>query len=153
MRDQIVKGTSVAYHSDYFGPARPAINVKIPWSGYGSQEEAIRDRLTANPAIGEDRTEELFRTAEEIILREAWSDAEQEAERLGLGPIEQEGRSGGWLVFSDGRDPQEFGGAKRIAWLAAYRAMVAFCEDYIRAIPLEIAELAEQMALGEAVAP
>lgn len=141
-----VKGTTVAYHADYGRGARPAINVKV--RGFDS---ATFDRLAAS--IGEQETENLFEAGWERMVEQFWMDAEVMADGLGLGPIESEGRSGGWLVFADGRDPQDFGGKARIDWLRAYRQMVDWCAEQVRSAPAEQARIAEEIANRRAVAP
>jgi hypothetical protein len=145
-RPDEIKGTSVAYHSDGFRGGRPAINVKVhdrDMDGYEQLEASM----------GEKRAQELYEIAEEFVGRWWWEAAEQEANELGLGPIEQEGRSGGWLVFTDGRDPLEFGGKPRLDWLRAYSAMVEFCRESLAEIPAEIQREAEELANSQAVAP
>src|SRR5688500_16538314 len=115
---ETVKGTVVSYHRDMFGPGRPAINVKC--HGF---DRAAFDTLADNPTIGHNEAGSLFDFATELVARSWWEDAENTARSLGLGEIEQEGRSGGWLVFTDGRDPLDMGGKKRLDWLRAYSAM------------------------------
>jgi hypothetical protein len=89
----------------------------------------------------------------EKVARNWWELATEQANELRLGEIEQEGRSGGWLVFSDGRDPLDFGGKARIEWLRAYKAMVKWCEESIAAVPDEIGRTAVELANAMAVAP
>lgn len=146
MFTETVKGTEVAYHSEYSGDARPAIRVKV----YDFDRETF-DRLTRS--MGEARAEQLFEYAQYAVASAWWDEAAAMADALGLGGIEQEGRSGGWLVFTDGRDPLDMGGKVRRDWLAAYREMAEWCRTSLEQIPAEIAQAAVDMANAEAVAP
>jgi hypothetical protein len=111
--------TEVAYHYDR--SARPAINVKV----YARFDSDVRRRLeaaldpsestidTRSKRMVKDAAEKfgldvdtLYEQSFEDLQQQWWDEAEQKAKTLGLGPIEAEGRSGGWLVFTDGRDPQ-----------------------------------------------
>jgi hypothetical protein len=156
--------TNVAYHTDGFSrPHRPAINVKC----YGTDRIAF-DRLASS--IGERKAEELTQAAWEQLAEEFWTLAEEESDSLGLGPIESEGRSGGWLVFTDGRDPEDglpcvnhrYDGwndrcvacvARQRAWLRRYRTMQTWVADYIADVPAECARIAAEIATDMAVAP
>jgi hypothetical protein len=161
--------TTVAYHSDGPRAARPAVNVKV--HGF---DRAAFDALSAaldEPELGQyqNRAERLYQMAEEVTFEIFWSGAEAEAARRGLGPIEQEGRSGGWLVLTDGRDPQDestfdVGGldpddddiveqrGAATEWLAAYRELAAWCAERVQAAPGEIARGARSMAIDEVAA-
>lgn len=148
---------SVAYHADGYGPARPAVNVKCgsPW---GAAEYALADSLGSV-----ERAEGYLETAFESLAARFWSDAAEMALALGLGPIEQEGRSGGWLVLTDGRDPQDMAVAcdstvesiryeaqsERASWLAAYRQLADWCAEQVRTAPARVAALAQQLAMDE----
>lgn len=97
--------TVVSYHRDgLYEKGRPAINVKVHAAGLDFWPDVFR-RMDGDPLFQERDFSEIDR-AQEIVFGRFWHDAEVMAEELGLGPIEQEGRSGGWLVFTDGRDPQ-----------------------------------------------
>lgn len=154
-------GTEVQYHAEMWRPARPAINVKSYGSGWNDPRVIELER-----AQGQEATEAYLQTAWEQYAEEWWIDAADMARELGLGPIEQEGRSGGWLVFSDGRDPADMfdteecedpeaceGLTDRAMWLSAYRQMVEWCRETIHNAPDAIAQMAVEMANAEAVAP
>jgi hypothetical protein len=140
--------TRVAYHADGYDTARPAINVKLhdPW---GPGEYAFA------AAVGDNELAEAYlNRAFDRLQGQFWQDAEE----LGLGPITQEGCSGGWLVFTDGRDPQLSSYFGNIAeeqdeavrdWLAAYRAMVAWVESELASAPERVRNLAQQLAMDE----
>lgn len=150
--------TTVSYHAEMYHEARPAINVKC----YATGPRDTFETLERN--IGARETERLYEVAWIDLVDAFWSEATDEAESLGLGPIESEGRSGGWLVFTDGRDPQDMElcdtinsepctMACRAGWLAAYRSMTEWCRDYIAAVPAELDRIALEIANAEAVAP
>lgn len=158
--------TTVAYHRDGFGPGRPAINVKYHGRLWADTDyDRIMRRLAGNPAIGEAESERMAEQAYEQIAAAFWSDAADQARWLGLGAIEQEGRSGGWLVFSDGYDPDEdydYGyddadlaaaAERQQRWLAAYRQMVEWCAEQLAAVPGDMVAILEDMAADMAVAP
>lgn len=157
--------TIVSYHTDGFTrPHRPAVNVKV--HGF---DRAAFERLAL--ALGEDydlgehapKADAYYQGAEEQVYEAFWMDAEAMAADLGLGPIEQEGRSGGWLVLTDGRDPQDgsmacvnhrYGVSERCvaclairkAWLTRYRKLREWCEAEVKAAPDRIAALALDQA-------
>ncbi len=153
--------TVVSYHADGYAAARPAINVKV--YGYAGLEHG---KLYAT--LGDRRAEPLYEIAEEQVYGEFWADAASMAADLGLGPIEQEGRSGGWLVLTDGRDPQDPDTIEYVRddeytlddpsvgqeiavreWLAAYRQLADWCADQVREAPARVARLAQQLAMDE----
>jgi hypothetical protein len=81
--------TRVAYHADGYDAARPAIDVKLhdPW-GPGEYAFAV--------AVGDNELAEAYlNRAFDRLQEQFWQDAASMAEELGLGPITQEGRSGG----------------------------------------------------------
>jgi hypothetical protein len=170
--------TTVQYHSEGFGRgARPAINVK--WHGVydvaqSAAVKALADELGEQWVTADGAPDSALDLAVQMASEEWWETAADAALRLGLGAIETEGRSGGWLVFTDGRDPQEMqpynaglvddpndldllhcdycsvietaadlpsdwngetgnheACEERVAWLAAYRTMVQWCEATI----------------------
>lgn len=171
--------TIVAYHADRAAyEARPAINVKCHRAG-----RVFWPTLPTTPHFpgASDAFDEAMgkhvEVAYERVQSDFWMTAEQIAEQNGLGPIEQEGRSGGWLVFTDGRDPQDpetfcdgdgidhaddDAGTRRADhmptvkdWLAAYRSMVEWAETWIADAPRKVRDLAQQYAMdaaGEAAA-
>lgn len=145
--------TTVQYHTDGYGrPARPAVNVKVHGTDF-----AAYDRLCA--AIS--NVDDLYQRAEEVIFARFWSDAADMAASLGLGPITQEGRSGGWLVLTDGRSPELYTpsttdkedvrayAAARRDWLAAYRKLADWCAERVHTAPARVAALAQQLAMDE----
>lgn len=98
--------TTVSYHRDGFGPARPAVNVKV----YTSHQVMLPpgfERAYDNGTTRLPEADRLINAAWDQLQERFWQDAAGMADSLGLGPIEQEGRSGGWLVLTDGRDPQD----------------------------------------------
>lgn len=145
--------TKVAYHVDDDGP-RPAINVKVRASGWAFHSDAV------DTALGEDA--HVYAVAYALVRGSFWNDAEGKADALGLGPIAQRGRSGGWLVFTDGRDPQDCAEHPTyddrpdldtgdpcdwmVDWLAAYRTMTEWARTRIASVPAEAARLAEELA-------
>ncbi len=84
-----------------------------------------------------------------------WQAAEQIATERGLGEIVQEGRSGGWLVFTqydpiedptdDDKDPEV-----RARWLTGYSAMVEWADAWIADAPRKVRNLAQSLAMDEA---
>lgn len=126
--------TNVAYHRDGFGRGRPAINVKM----YARVWD-LPKVLELDARVGTEHTEELLQAAEETLYPRWWDEAAAKAEEYNLGPITQEGRSGGWLVFTDGTDPQAMGGNDRKDWLAAYRLMDEWCDTEVDAMPARLA--------------
>lgn len=154
--------TAVGYHRDGFREARPAVNVKV----YATINDpaTVRAWEEIGSALGDDpdlgvyagNAERLYRQAEEQAFARFWADAAEKAAELGLGPIEQEGRSGGWLVLTDGRDPRrmgydgmgdDIGEEDKIEWLASYRALSEWCAGRVAAAPREIARLAREAAI------
>lgn len=160
-RTQTIDGVEVQYHSDGFRDSRPAINVKHNvWLDRGEQAETIA-KLTAELGerwIGDGSYQSgALSEAIEDAQRDWWEQAAEAAKGYGLGPIEQEGRSGGWLVFTDGRDPEDMAAGieddehepsesnpdgepcewvdeartELSEWLAGYSKMVAWCKATI----------------------
>jgi hypothetical protein len=157
--------TEVSYHSDYGAGGRPAINVKLHVPGIDYWPDEI-------DVLGHDVAADLVERAFNEIAEGFWRDAEQQAETLGLGPIEQQGRSGGWLVFTDGRDPREmetdreftleefrddpsagYYSRERGDWLTAYGVMREWCEAQLREAPERVRERARSLAIDEIAAP
>jgi hypothetical protein len=169
--------TNVHYHADSpYDTARPAINVKDYHSG---QDLVIAiERLIGAPAgavLGESVNcrypDSRLDLAIERITSDFWQNAEEIATQRGLGEITQEGRSGGWLVFTSA-DPQrpetlcpdhapsadnpdgepcdwaDTDGVKE--WLAGYRSMVEWADTWIADAPRKVAALAQSMAMDEA---
>lgn len=144
-------GTTVAYHSDYLRAGRPAVNVKVRARFHDDRDyRGVYERIEANPMLDADA---LAEQAWDYIARRFWDDAAIQAESLGLGRIEQEGRSGGWLVLADGRDPSDMAPDERRDWLAAYSALVEWCDRQIAAAPIETARVLQAYAADVAVAP
>lgn len=139
--------TTVAYHADGHDAARPAVNVKL-----GLYDQRPLDELRAT--LGEAEADALIELAQEIVVNDALNDAAYLARQSGLGEIEQEGRSGGWLVFTDGRDPQDsMTFDERRDWLAAYRKFAAWCDTEVAAIPERATRLAANLAERRVAAP
>lgn len=144
-------GTIVAYHVEAFEHGRPAINVKVRARFH--DDPAYRrtyEAIAGNPLADADA---LAEQAWDYIARRFWDDAANKSDALGLGRIEQQGRSGGWLVLIDGHDPQDMGPAERRDWLARYSALVEWCERQIAAAPIETARVLQAYAADAAVAP
>ena len=160
--------TEVQYHRDGWGPGRPAVDVKDHHAGMDYR--IALERLVGS-AAGADAIEaeddypgDGNGRAYSILQERFWQDAETLAEEYGLGPIEQEGRSGGWLVLTDGRDPQdpetfcadtaEDDGAHAAdatrEWLAAYRKLRDWCEAEVASAPARVAALAQSLAIDAA---
>lgn len=144
--------TTVAYHRDGYGPARPAINVKDRHSGMDFVIALERLAGPASLVLGESvdcRYPETLRDAAyERIVSDFWQSAEQIAQERGLGTIYQEGRSGGWLVIDtdpthggeDHPDPE---------WLASYRALSEWADAFIADAPTKTARLAQDWKMDE----
>lgn len=160
--------TNVRYHVESGSPGRPAINVKDHHAG--DDYRSALERLVG--AAGADAIEAAGYEVYERVVSDFWQAAEEIATQRGLGEIVQGGRSGGWLVFADGRDPQYMTGgenrdsiddgddaltraaeAERLEWLAGYRAMVEWADAYIAAAPGRVAALAQSIAMDEKGAP
>ncbi|HET7070116.1 MAG TPA: hypothetical protein VFI40_04780 [Nocardioides sp.] len=155
--------TRVQYHTDGYGrEARPAIDVKDRHTGADYTVPAFAGLYDA---IGSADSNDLTEQAYELVQSDFWTAAYEKAADLGLGPIETEGRSGGWLVFTDGRDPQDpetFGcehspedNARQdcplvAGWLEGYRAMVEWADAYIADAPRKVRDLAQQLAMDAA---
>lgn len=150
------RSTTVHYHADGYGPARPAINVKDRHSG---MDLIALERLVGDAAVvlGESVTDTLRNIAYERVASDFWRAAQEMAEeKLGLGEITQEGRSGGWLVFTD-FDPRTH--PTEVAesddeqdrtvevWLAGYRVMTEWADAYIADAPRKVAALAQSLAM------
>lgn len=137
-----MRGTEVTYHSDYGRPGRPAINVKVHGGG-PMRSSAVDDGLP-------DQADELHEQAWEVVAERFWDEATAEAEHLGLGAIEQEGRSGGWLVIPDitpGHPDYEATPNERRAWLRRYDALRRWCADYVSRADGMTRELSQDMAI------
>jgi hypothetical protein len=169
--------TNVHYHVED-GIGRPAIDVKDHHSGMDFVFAV--ERLIGGPAsglLGESVNAVYPSTLRDIayerIVSDFWQAAEEIATQRGLGEITQEGRSGGWLVFTDGRDPRMMSGGEwrdpedadpddayvqiaieeRAEWLAGYRSMVEWADAWIADAPRKVAALAQQYAMDEAGEP
>ena len=142
------RSTTVHYHADGYGPARPAINVKCH---SGKDFVIALERLVGDAAVV------LGEIAYERVASDFWRAAQEMAEeKLGLGEITQEGRSGGWLVFTD-FDPRTH--PTEVAesddeqdrtvevWLAGYRVMTEWADAYIADAPRKVAALAQSLAM------
>lgn len=145
--------TTVTYHRDGYGPARPAVNVKVHVTGRDYWPDAF-DVNDEAAEIGRSTSLSFMEVAYDRIVTDFWQDAADLAADLGLGPIEQEGRSGGWLVLTDGswpdlEDPDDGLPADRAAWLAAYRQLSDWCAEQVRSAPARVAALAQQLAMDE----
>jgi hypothetical protein len=156
---------SVAYHSDDYRPARPAVNVKVHVPGADYWPDVFRSvpPIAPDGLIGD--YEPLVEEAHDRIRARFWQDAQGMADSLGLGPIEQEGRSGGWLVLVGAGDPAlmdcpnagedhfcdpcDAFESQRADWLAAYRLLFTWCADQVREAPARVAALAQQLAMDE----
>jgi hypothetical protein len=155
--------TTVHYHADgLYETGRPSIDVKDYHTGedYWPPEFS---RGIVRMSMGA-RSEAIVRAAYERVQSDFWQAAQEIAEQNGLGEIAQEGRSGGWLVFTDGRDPQEPGtlndadtlhgaGYTVKDWLAGYRSMVEWADAFIADAPRKVRDLAQQLAMDEAGEP
>jgi hypothetical protein len=157
--------TTVSYHADEYRVARPAINVKDYHSGMDFV--AAVEKLIGGPAsglLGESQNAiypaDLRDEAYERIVSDFWQAAQEIATQRGLGEIEQEGRSGGWLVFTDGFDPEHYVDINAEdadvpeesplgEWLANYRAMTEWADAWIADGPRKVAALAQQIAMDE----
>jgi hypothetical protein len=136
---------TVAYHADGYGPARPAVNVKVHGWSLAAKLYTILDN---------DDAERLYRLAEERVYSDFWQAAEENATQRGLGAITQEGRSGGWLVFTEGPSSEAMtapGASKRLIreWVEQYAAFAAWCAAEVAAAPERAARLAQDMAMDE----
>lgn len=98
--------TTVTYHREYGGTARPAINVKMHAAGADFWPDAFRG-LPEGHRGGALTPDAWVEAAYQRVTSDFWQAAEEIADQLGMGEIAQEGRSGGWLVFTDGRDPED----------------------------------------------
>lgn len=150
--------TNVAYYRDDDGTGRPAINVKVHAAGRDYWHPALEC------AYGDLSDHVPTELAYERVQSDFWQAAQEIATQRGLGEITQEGRSGGWLVFTDGRDPQDVAtlcdpdeghtdadSCEAVTeWLAAYRAMVEWADAFIADAPRKVRDLAQQLAMDEA---
>lgn len=144
--------TTVTYHADGYGPARPGINVKDRHSGMDFVREL--ERLVGDAALvmGDSVNciypSDLRDIAYTRVCSDFWQSAEELADQYGIGPITQEGRSGGWLAFDKAPDLDENTADTR-AWIKGYRALSAWAEEYIADAPARTARLAQDMKLDE----
>jgi hypothetical protein len=150
--------TVVQYHADGIEDPRPAIDVKDRHAGSDYWPRLPMTRSadgTVFPALPAGRMGVFVDLAYGQAQRTFWATAEEVAASLGLGPIAQEGRSGGWLVFTDGRDPQrmEQDGVDLTVmreWLSGYRSMKAWSNDFLHDAPRRVREHAQQLAMDAA---
>lgn len=156
MGNRIDTETQVSYHRDNpFAMARPAVNVKVNFGRMDLEYDEIAHALDEYPESGvAHRTNRLYEIAQEQVFEAFWIEAATKADELGLGEIEQEGHSGGWLVLAEGRDlsvsyDRKASIAERSDWLAAYRQLAAWCAERVAAAPAEIAKLARELAIEE----
>lgn len=149
--------TEVSYHADGYSAARPAINVKVYGYGRGWDSELLN-------GLDVDQADSYLDAAREDVYSDFWQQAEDRSIALGLGPIIIEGRSGGWLALTDGRDPADMNCANhssyrpsdtcvacvaiRTAWLRRYQKLRDWCESEVREAPRRVVTLAEEYAKG-----
>jgi hypothetical protein len=156
---------TVHYHAEPGEPARPAINVKCHVAGPVLWPKGWEDHpggwaLTGGPDQVR-RASAFIDAAWDSVASDFWQAAEEQADRRGLGPIHQAGRSGGWLVFE--LDPVALCECRPRAsshqptdaecplnnWLDGYAAMREWAEAYIAAAPARVRDLAQGMAMDE----
>ncbi len=133
--------TAVTYHTDRYSPARPAINVKCHVAGVNFWPEGWSHAAPFSFDRGM-----LVELSYSRVVSTFWQNAQKLATQLELGHVEQEGRSGGWLVLADPRDPSD-PCEDYEAWLEGYSSLSAWCEVFIVAAPDRVAAAAQQLAL------
>lgn len=138
--------TTIRYHADNMEPARPAIDVKLHGVTRVKLEQT-RDLLTN--ALGEDVTDELFQIAEDRVYGQFWNeDLPRMAQVLGF-EIEQAGRSGGWVVITNGdplNDPDATNKVQK-DWVSRYSQLRDFCDRETSEALNRMAETAREIAL------
>ena len=147
----------VTYHVE--DKPTPAINVKLYVAGNDFWPRPFFDlpesRVDGTVPIGNTTAEALLDTAYNITQQDFWQEAEARATSLGLGDIEQQGRSGGWLALTD---PRLVGlledapnGRRREAreFVEGYRALREWAEGFLADAPRRVASLAQQLAMDE----
>ena len=137
----------VKYHRDGYGPARPAINVKLHVAGIDYWPESI-------DFLGDDVAAQLVETAYDETAEQFWADAEHMARELCLGKIEQQGRSGGWLVLTDGPgyDMEALALADRTPdhgprWIDGYSKLSTWANGFLADAPRMVRERARSLAI------
>lgn len=131
-----------AYHADGYAAARPAVNVKVRVPGFRFRSDAVDAALPLADA------ERIHQQAYDCVQSDFWDAARDGASKLGLGGIGQEGRSGGWLIFTEAPDLEY--SARRVEWLDAYRRFVVWVTAELAAAPTKVAALAQSLAMDEA---
>jgi hypothetical protein len=151
----------VQTHSDHFGPARPAVNVKVyrtfrdAWPEY---ERAERDdeRFTLEwieENLSDDELDAYFWSAceSEFEYLEGWATGSDGAEDS-LFPDDRvrlwtEGRSGGWIVVDGLPDIEEWDAVR----LARWRKFERIARSVADGIPLQMLGSIEINAFGWAM--
>lgn len=137
----------VEFHSDGYGPHRPAVNVKVYGSirdvklpiNLGGVSEIGSKEITWQYTeseftvdwIEENVSEETFQTIYDLTREDGWEYLQQIAEEVfGLGVrVYSEGRSGGWAVV-DGLSDFDFWDAIDLAkWRSFERQAKATADD------------------------
>lgn len=137
----------VTYHD-----GTPAINVKDRHSGqdFVIALERIVGANAAGIVIGEAVNcrypSDMRDLAYQTVASEFWQTADTIAAERGLGDIRQAGRSGGWLELVD--DPT-YGGDDDAdpQWLAGYRALRDWADDFLSTTPERVARVVHQAAM------
>lgn len=130
------------YNCDGDPIPRPAIAVKDHHAGSEYQYPDLE------AALGADRYAEIGTFAYDELLERFWRDAQDVADAARLGAmVEQEGRSGGWLVLV-GRDPVGLTGKARRDWLAGYQSLRDWCARQISTGPKRHHALMRSMAIN-----
>jgi hypothetical protein len=151
--------TVVTFHDD-----RPAINVKLHLAGLEFWPESFARLPFSNwppntdiQPVGKTTAGDIVDAAYNIVQQDFWHDAQARATELGLGEIEQGGRSGGWLELPGlvGRLPcpehQPMGTIcdDEIEALAGYASLREWAYDFLHTAPIRVRDLAEQIAMDE----
>lgn len=140
--------TNVAYHAERaVWTERPAINVKVYAAGLDFWPPTFDNRV--------DAADRCVAEAYDRVQSDFWQAASEIADQNGLGEITQEGRSGGWLVFTspgtlNALDPSEDNECPPEIvreTLAGYRSMVAWADAWIADAPRKVRDLAQQLAM------
>lgn len=133
--------TQVSFHRDNpYDVGRPAVNVKV----YGIADRAIYDLIET--VTGEANAQQCFEVAEAEVFSDFWDESlPAMAESLGF-EVEQEGRSGGWVVVTN-QDPMAMEGEELKEFLRKYRILKEFCFREVAEAPGRIGARAQEFAI------
>jgi hypothetical protein len=130
-----MRKVDVKFHSDYYGPSRPAVNVKV----YQGLHDGMLAFRKANPDVPKRFTVEWIENNLSSDAIEQWwqwacengfENAESDAHEIfGDVTVYTEGRSSGWVVVEGLKDFEQWNGADLAKWGKFARACRAYADD------------------------